>query len=61
MAALESFHTAMVRHWLKALRPRSQRHRMTWERFGRLVDRWIPKIQVLQPYPNVRFNARHPR
>ena len=27
----------------------------------RTVDRWIPKVQILQPYPNVRFIATHPR
>ena len=50
-----------VRNWLQALRRRSQRHRMTWERFDRLVDRWIPKVQVLHPYPNDRFYAKHPK
>jgi hypothetical protein len=33
---------------------------MTWEWFGRRVDRWIPMVQILQPYPNVRFIAKHP-
>jgi group II intron reverse transcriptase/maturase len=59
--SLESFRTATVRNWLKALRRRSQRSRMTWERFARLVDRWIPKAQVLHPYPSERFYAKHPR
>ncbi len=59
--SMESFRTATVRNWLTALRRRSQRHRMAWERFDQLVDRWIPKAQVLHPYPNVRFYARHPR
>jgi hypothetical protein len=34
---------------------------MTWERFDQLVDRWIPKVQVLHPYPNERFYAKHPK
>jgi hypothetical protein len=34
---------------------------MAWERFDLHVDRWIPKVQVLHPYPNVRFNAKHPK
>jgi group II intron reverse transcriptase/maturase len=59
--SMESFRTATVRHWLKALRRRSQRHRMTWERFDQLVDRWIPKVQVLHPDPNERFSAKHPK
>jgi RNA-directed DNA polymerase len=59
--SMESFRTATARNWLKALRRRSQRDRMAWERFDLLVDRWIPKVQVLHPYPNVRFNAKHPK
>jgi hypothetical protein len=31
-----------VRGWLRALRRRSQRHRLTWARSGRHVDRWLP-------------------
>src|SRR3954454_5306780 len=34
-AALEAFRTETVRGWLRALRRRSQRHRMKWERFRR--------------------------
>ena len=59
--SMESFRTAAVRHWLKALRRRSQKHRMAWERFARLADRWVPKVQVLHPYPNERFYAKHPK
>lgn len=61
ISSLETFHTQVIRHWLKALRRRSQRHRMTWERFGRIADYWIPKPRILHPYPNVRFIAKHPR
>ncbi len=60
-AALDAFRTQAVRAWLHALRRRSQRHRLNWERFGRLVNRWIPKVTFLHPYPNERFFAKHPR
>jgi group II intron reverse transcriptase/maturase len=59
--SMESIRTATVRNWLKALRRRSQRSRMTWERFDALVGRWIPKVQVLHAYPNERFYAKHPK
>ncbi len=59
--ALAAFRTQVVRAWLHALRRRSQRHRMNWQRFGRLADRWIPAPRILHPYPNVRFYAKHPR
>jgi group II intron reverse transcriptase/maturase len=60
-AALEAFRTEAVRSWLRALRRRSQRHRLKWERFRRHVDRWIPHPKVLHPYPNDRFYAKHPK
>jgi hypothetical protein len=60
-AALEAFRTEAVRSWLRALRRRSQRHRLKWERFRRHVDRWIPHPKVLHPYPNERFYAKHPK
>jgi group II intron reverse transcriptase/maturase len=56
--ALGNFRSEVNRHWLRALRRRSQRHRMTWERMNRLVDRWLPPARILHPYPEVRFNAR---
>jgi RNA-directed DNA polymerase len=61
MAALEAFRTEVVRGWLRALRRRSQRHRLTWDRFRRHVDRWLPHPKILHPYPNFRFYASHPK
>jgi RNA-directed DNA polymerase len=60
-AALEAFRTQTARCWLHALRRRSQRHRLTWDYFGRIVTRWLPQPKILQPYPNQRFFAKHPR
>lgn len=38
-----------------ALRRRSQRSRMTWERFKRFAERYIPKVRTILPHPNQRF------
>lgn len=59
MAALEAFRKESVRYWLHALRRRSQRHRLPWERFGKLADLWIPSPKILHPRPNMRFHGRH--
>jgi RNA-directed DNA polymerase len=59
--AMDSFRYQVKRYWLLALRGRSQKHRMTWDRFERLEDRWLPRPTILHPYPNVRFHAIHPR
>ena len=52
---LGMFRAEVCRAWLHALRRRSQRSRMTWDRFKPLVERYIPKVRVLHPYPNQRF------
>jgi RNA-directed DNA polymerase len=43
--------------WREALRRRSQRHRMTWKRYGRIAERWLPPARIVHPYPSVRFAA----
>ena len=59
--AVVMFRKQATRHWLLRLRKRSQRHRTTWERIRRLADRWLPVPRVQHPYPEKRFDARHPR
>lgn len=56
--AISTFRTQVTRHWLKALRRRSQRHRLNWERMNRLAARWLPPAEILHPYPEARFAAR---
>jgi hypothetical protein len=60
-AALIAFRTQVARAWLRTLRRRSQRHRMPWTRFNRLISLWLPRARILHDYPNVRFFAMHPR
>jgi RNA-directed DNA polymerase len=61
MDSLNSFRAQVIWRWYRALRRRSQRDKMTWERFWPLVDRWIPSAKILHPHPNVRFDVIHPR
>ena len=44
--------------WLKSLRRRSQKARLSWERFIRIVARFFPPIKVLHPLPLHRFDAK---
>ncbi|HEU4786005.1 MAG TPA: group II intron reverse transcriptase/maturase [Gemmatimonadaceae bacterium] len=53
-----SFRVEVTRSWLHALRRRSQRSRMTWQRMQRLANHWIPSARVLHPYPWDRFEDR---
>jgi RNA-directed DNA polymerase len=56
--AVAQFRTQVTRAWFKALRRRSQRHRLNWERMGRLANRWLPPARTMHPFPEVRFAAR---
>jgi group II intron reverse transcriptase/maturase len=56
--AIRAFRDQVTRHWFKALRRRSQRHRLDWERMHPLATRWLPPVRILHPYPDVRFDAR---
>jgi group II intron reverse transcriptase/maturase len=58
---LYAFRRETARHWLFALRRRSQRSRWTWERFADLLDRYLPAPRILHPYPLERFCAKYPR
>jgi hypothetical protein len=59
--ALRAFRHQVVRHWMTALRRRSQRTTVTWERMTRLEARWLPTPRILHPWPEQRFRRQHPR
>lgn len=44
--------------WHRALRRRSQRNRLTWERFTRKVKRLVPAPRICHPYPSERLSRR---
>jgi group II intron reverse transcriptase/maturase len=56
--AVSAFQYQVIRQWQRVLRRRSQRARVVWERMSRYVTRWIPRVRVRHPYPEVRFTAR---
>jgi RNA-directed DNA polymerase len=58
---LKTFRHEVLRMWLWQLRRRSQRHRWTWERFQEKLGNLIPEVEILHPYPEVRFASKHPR
>jgi RNA-directed DNA polymerase len=55
---LKAFRHDVLRLWLHQLRRRSQRNKWTWERFNELLGSQLPEVHILQPYPNVRFDAK---
>jgi RNA-directed DNA polymerase len=56
--AIRAFRDQVTRHWHRALRRRSQRTRLNWERMDRLATRWLPQARISHPWPSVRFDAR---
>ncbi len=55
--AVDAFCGEVTKHWYRALRRRSQRTSLTWERMSRLEARWLPPAKIMHPWPNVRFDA----
>ena len=61
LEAVSDFIYELRRLWMKALRRRSQKTRMSWTRFSRLAAGWLPSVRNMHPYPDRRFAATHPR
>lgn len=53
--ALRIFYEEILWHWLRALRRRSQKHRLTRTRFSRLARKRLPQPRITHPYPNQRL------
>ena len=53
-----AFFNEVRRHWMRALRRRSQRAFISWEQFVRRTDRFFPRVRILHPHPRARFYAR---
>src|SRR5271157_904350 len=58
---LKAFRHEVLRMWWWQLRRRSQRSRWSWERFQERLGHLIPEVEILHPYPEVRFAFKHPR
>jgi group II intron reverse transcriptase/maturase len=58
---LSHFHSEVVLRWFKILRRRSQRHSITWAKFGPWVRNVLPKVRIVHPYPELRFDAKYSR
>lgn len=52
---LSTFRKEVARAWLQTLRRRGQHGRMPWDKFRRVVARYLPLVRVLHPYPNQSF------
>jgi RNA-directed DNA polymerase len=55
--ALATFRHQVGRLWLRTLRRRGQRHRLTWARMQRHLAYWLPPARVCHPYPLRRLGV----
>ena len=60
-AAICAFRHHVIVRWHRMLCRRSQKGRVVWERMAKLADEFLPKPQILHPWPTVRFAVNHPR
>ena len=51
---LAGFRYEVSRAWFAALNRRSQKSKMTWARFGRLAEKYLPLPRRVHPYPSQR-------
>jgi hypothetical protein len=56
---MEAFRRQVQRQWWWHLRRRSQRTRWSWKRFLEELGDLLPPVEVLWPYPEVRFAWTH--
>jgi RNA-directed DNA polymerase len=56
--SLRWFVFQVTRQWLWTLRRRSQKARMTWERFKGILKRFFPPVRICHPFPCNRFDAK---
>jgi hypothetical protein len=60
LGRLEDFRTEVCRAWRHTLPRRSQRFRLSWERFDWLVRCYVPYCRKFHPYSEERFRASRP-
>jgi len=56
---LKAFRHEVLRMWWWQLRRRSQRTRWTWNKFWERLGCLLPDVEILHPYPDVRFAWKH--
>ena len=59
--AIGAFRNHVIAAWKRSLSRRSQKGRVVWARMKQLAVDWIPKAVILHPWPNQRFDVKHPR
>jgi len=59
--ALVVFRDEVIRRWRRLLSRRSQKGALPRKRMRSIAAAWLPKPEILHPWPNQRFAVTHPR
>jgi len=54
-ASIGLFRKAAGWLWWRVLKRRSQKHRLSWRRMKRYIDRWLPPARICHPWPSQRL------
>ena len=57
-SAISAFRHHVIRRWHRALSRRSQKARVTKDRLRLLIERWLPTVRIMHPYPTERLCLR---
>jgi RNA-directed DNA polymerase len=55
--AMNIFRHSIGQLWIRSLKRRSQKVTITWEKMGKLIDRWLPKPHICHEYPSERIGV----
>jgi len=58
---LSAFRWQVTLLWRRSLSRRSQRGHLTLAQYRPLAMAWLPRPRILHPWPEQRFDVRHPR
>src|SRR5262249_37637457 len=60
-ASLLRFRREVSKRWLRVLKRRSQKSRISWKHLTVFAAQWLPRPKILHPYPYMRFDANYLR
>lgn len=55
--AMNDFRHMISQKWKHSLKRRSQKGNITWEKMGKLLDRWLPQPQIYHKYPSEQMGV----
>jgi group II intron reverse transcriptase/maturase len=58
LSTLGMFRGQLAKIWIWTIRRKSQKAKMSWDKFIPIVEKWLPKPTARHQYPDKRYNVR---